>query len=82
MYSNRLNQTVNNINFYSFRTTFEKINDQINKKIHRERIDSQNIVKLLLLGAGESGKSTILKQMKIIHKIDDGYSAGQLKEHR
>lgn len=33
-------------------------------------------VKILLLGAGESGKSTILKQMKIIHQ--SGYSQDDL----
>ena len=35
------------------------------------------IVKLLLLGAGESGKSTFVKQMKIIH--GDSYSIDELK---
>ncbi|KAK3512687.1 hypothetical protein QTP70_023168, partial [Hemibagrus guttatus] len=37
-------------------------------------------VKLLLLGAGESGKSTIVKQMKIIH--EDGYSEEECKQYR
>ena len=33
------------------------------------------MVKLLLLGAGESGKSTLLKQMKVLHK--GGYSEAE-----
>ncbi|XP_062842747.1 guanine nucleotide-binding protein G(i) subunit alpha-2a isoform X2 [Trichomycterus rosablanca] len=37
-------------------------------------------VKLLLLGAGESGKSTIVKQMKIIH--EDGYSEEECRQYR
>ena len=37
------------------------------------------IIKMLLLGAGESGKSTIFKQMKVINK--DGYSPKELKEY-
>ena len=47
-------------------------------KIDRELRASarERIVKLLLLGAGESGKSTFVKQMKIIH--GDGYSIDEL----
>ncbi|MCI4388700.1 hypothetical protein PGIGA_G00089080 [Pangasianodon gigas] len=37
-------------------------------------------VKLLLLGAGESGKSTIVKQMKIIHEA--GYSEEECKQYK
>lgn len=36
----------------------------------------QHIVKILLLGAGESGKSTLVKQMKIIH--NDGFTYNEL----
>ena len=56
-------------------------------KLHSNRIDRElqaiareRIVKLLLLGAGESGKSTFVKQMKIIH--GDGYSIDELNSFK
>jgi len=45
----------------------EKQNAEINKYLRDEKRKLDKEVKLLLLGAGESGKSTIAKQMKIIH---------------
>ena len=35
---------------------------------------------MLITGSGESGKSTIVKQMKIIHK--DGFTDAELAEYR
>ena len=42
---------------------------KIDKAIKKEKQYKRRSVKLLLLGAGESGKSTFLKQMKIIHGL-------------
>ncbi|PWN46267.1 putative guanine nucleotide-binding protein alpha-1 subunit [Ceraceosorus guamensis] len=42
-------------------------NQQIEEELRRERQAQKNEIKMLLLGAGESGKSTILKQMKLIN---------------
>ncbi|KAJ3204744.1 guanine nucleotide-binding protein subunit alpha [Dinochytrium kinnereticum] len=47
-------------------------NDEIEAALKKEKASLKNEVKMLLLGAGESGKSTILKQMKLIH--DNGYN--------
>uniref|UniRef100_A0A915E7M7 Uncharacterized protein n=1 Tax=Ditylenchus dipsaci TaxID=166011 RepID=A0A915E7M7_9BILA len=48
-------------------------NNVINRTIELDKRQSESTIKLLLLGAGESGKSTVLKQMKIIH--DNGFSS-------
>uniref|UniRef100_A0A8C2XI34 Adenylate cyclase-inhibiting G alpha protein n=2 Tax=Cyclopterus lumpus TaxID=8103 RepID=A0A8C2XI34_CYCLU len=52
----------------------------IDKNLRDDREKSSREVKLLLLGAGESGKSTIVKQMKIIH--EDGYSEEECKQYK
>lgn len=43
---------------------------EIDKSISRDKTYVKRLVKILLLGAGESGKSTFLKQMRIIHGQD------------
>ncbi|KAI8578345.1 hypothetical protein K450DRAFT_247475 [Umbelopsis ramanniana AG] len=55
-------------------------NDQIDDQIRRDKVNLKNEIKMLLLGAGESGKSTILKQMKLIH--DGGYSEDEREAFR
>ncbi|KAI9489882.1 G-alpha protein [Zychaea mexicana] len=52
-----------------------KRSNQIDSQIKRDRVNLRSEIKMLLLGAGESGKSTILKQMKLIH--DGGYTSDE-----
>uniref|UniRef100_A0A914DMS6 Guanine nucleotide-binding protein G(s) subunit alpha n=1 Tax=Acrobeloides nanus TaxID=290746 RepID=A0A914DMS6_9BILA len=44
-----------------------KVNKQIDEQLQKEKQVLRATHRLLLLGAGESGKSTIVKQMKILH---------------
>merc|ERR1711977_535165 len=54
---------------------------EIDALIHRDEKVMQKVVKLLLLGAGESGKSTILKQMRLIY-TKDGFTKNEKEEWR
>eukprot|EP00057_Strongylocentrotus_purpuratus_P033122 XP_790271.3 PREDICTED: guanine nucleotide-binding protein G(o) subunit alpha [Strongylocentrotus purpuratus] len=50
--------------------------EEIDRNLVAMARQEENIVKILLLGAGESGKSTLVKQMKIIHS--DGFTDYEL----
>eukprot|EP00794_Sanderia_malayensis_P008985 gene8985-9945_t len=52
----------------------------IDKEIAKDKVLFRRKVKILLLGAGESGKSTFLKQMRIIHGRD--YAPEDLHEFK
>ncbi|KAL7884194.1 hypothetical protein AOLI_G00069640 [Acnodon oligacanthus] len=55
----------------------QRINQEIDKQLRRDKKDSRRELKLLLLGTGESGKSTFIKQMRIIH--GSGYTVEDRK---
>ncbi|KAH7720601.1 ODR-3 protein [Aphelenchoides avenae] len=56
------------------------ISRKIDEQLEQEKRAQEKTMKLLLLGPGESGKTTLLKQMKIIHL--NGYSEKELMAHR
>ncbi|KAK2741843.1 hypothetical protein FQN55_008130 [Onygenales sp. PD_40] len=52
----------------------------IDKMIRNDKKNYDRTVKILLLGAGESGKSTIIKQMRIIHA--GGFPEDERRQNR
>eukprot|EP01147_Barroeca_monosierra_P005284 gene5284-8849_t len=52
----------------------------LDRQLDAEKAKANRTIKLLLLGAGESGKSTLVKQMKIIH--GDGFTQEELRSYR
>ncbi|KAH7920557.1 guanine nucleotide binding protein, alpha subunit [Leucogyrophana mollusca] len=54
--------------------------DEIDRQIDEDSKKFRKECKILLLGSGESGKSTIVKQMKIIHQ--NGFSRDELMTYR
>ena len=62
-------------------TTPEKLRSMaIDRQIAEDERNFKKECKILLLGSGESGKSTIVKQMKIIHL--HGYTPEELLSYR
>ncbi|KAG1678550.1 Guanine nucleotide-binding protein G(q) subunit alpha [Nymphon striatum] len=57
----------------------KRINQEIERQLRKDKRDARRELKLLLLGTGESGKSTFIKQMRIIH--GSGYSDDDKKAH-
>ena len=55
-----------------------KVNKQIDEQLQKEKQVLRATHRLLLLGAGESGKSTIVKQMRILHI--NGFNEKEKKE--
>ncbi|XP_065676035.1 guanine nucleotide-binding protein G(s) subunit alpha isoform X2 [Hydra vulgaris] len=56
----------------------KKISKKIDMNISKDKVSYRATHRLLLLGAGESGKSTIVKQMRILHV--DGFNETEKKE--
>jgi len=59
----------------------KKTNKEIEKQIQKDKQVYRATHRLLLLGAGESGKSTLVKQMRILH-VEDPFSEEERLQKR
>ncbi len=48
----------------------------LTQSLEKDQREENSVVKLLVLGTGESGKSTIFKQMKILYSVPDPLACG------
>jgi len=59
----------------SYGSTRDQAQDEASKaleeELERQQREENAIIKLLVLGTGESGKSTVFKQMKILYSVPD-----------
>eukprot|EP00026_Physarum_polycephalum_P007033 Phypoly_transcript_07086.p1 GENE.Phypoly_transcript_07086~~Phypoly_transcript_07086.p1 ORF type:complete len:353 (+),score=43.61 Phypoly_transcript_07086:261-1319(+) len=62
-------------------TPEDRASGAIDRTLRGDRRKHQQEIKILLLGTGESGKSTVFKQMKIIQD-HGGYSKAELLEYK
>lgn len=55
-------------------------NEEIEAQLKKDRLAQRSEIKMLLLGAGESGKSTVLKQFRLINH--GAYSVEERESYR
>lgn len=58
----------------------ERVSREIEDLLRKQRRAEANRTKLLLLGTGDSGKTTFLKQLKRLYK--DGFTKAELEQYR
>eukprot|EP00514_Thraustochytrium_sp_LLF1b_P001746 CAMPEP_0184518976 /NCGR_PEP_ID=MMETSP0198_2-20121128/6375_1 /TAXON_ID=1112570 /ORGANISM="Thraustochytrium sp., Strain LLF1b" /LENGTH=345 /DNA_ID=CAMNT_0026909451 /DNA_START=309 /DNA_END=1343 /DNA_ORIENTATION=+ len=50
----------------------EALNEEVGKRIRKDFMENERFLRMLLLGAGDSGKTTITKQMRVLY--GEGFS--------
>lgn len=55
--------------------------NKVDQMLEEAKEEEQYHNKILLLGAGESGKSTVVKQLKLIYKVGGGLSAREKNDY-